>query len=134
MLARYLTYKYMSQNYNNQNLNFSASDSTLYVSYGSALVGQYILDFRGGNIPFASMTNFDLTTSTTNGYVQNSVLSLINFNNFADLSSVYTAPVATEASLQSLYTADTSTSRPIGSFLFQFDGTSINLKSSSKVL
>jgi len=112
----------------NQSLNFTASDGTVFVTPGAVVLGHYVMDFKGGYMPFSQMTNFD---SSTNTY-QNSVLSVYNFNNFPDLTSVH-SDATTLAGLGSFYISDTTKTKPLGLFTFFYDGSNISLQSSSKV-
>lgn len=116
----------------NQALNFYAAgptDSTVYVNPGVAMVGPYIMDFRGGYRTFTQMTDF----TTSNGY-QYSVLCLQNVDNFPDMTSVIFPPVSSPAELESPK-IDSTYMRPLGLFLFYNDGTNttLTLMSSSRI-
>jgi hypothetical protein len=113
----------------NLNLDFYTQDGTCFVSGGAIKISNYVMNYRGGNIPFSAMT--DMTTS---GTYQNSVLSLYNFYNFADLTANYSSPATTPSGLGSFYIGDSTNIRPLGFFTFYYDGTDITLKNSSKVL
>jgi len=116
----------------NQSLNFTASDGTIFVTSGAVVIGNYVMDFKGGYMPFSQMSSFDTTTHSTDNYYQNSVLSVYNFNNFPDLTSAH-SDATTLAGLGSFYISNTSSSKPLGLFTFYYDGSNISLKSSSKV-
>ncbi len=113
----------------NQTIGFTATDGTVYVTPGAVQVGNYVMNYKGGILPFSEMTNFD---SSTNTY-QTSVLSIINFQHFPDLTANYSTPTSVEANLGSFYITDTTNTKPLGFFTFYYDGSNINLKSSSKV-
>lgn len=113
----------------NQSVGFSVSDSTVFVTQGAIQVGSYIMDFKGGNLPFSAITKFDGSANT----YQNAVVSIFNYSNFPDLTSSHSTPASDPSGLGSFYLADTSTSKALGFFTFHFDGTNITLKNSSKV-
>jgi len=137
----------------NQMLNFSVSDSTVYVSPGCAVVGNYVMDFRGDSITFDNMVSSDFTNNPN--YFQYSVLSLYNYNGFADVTAITASSVSSEAALISPTIFDTTNTgsndpadatttththglsrdvRPVGLFLFTNDGTNVIHKSSSRII
>lgn len=92
----------------NQMFNFSVTDSTVYVSSGCTLVGNYVMDFRGDSILFSDMVSSDFTTFPN--YYQYSVLCLTNYNRFPNLSVITASTVATEQDLVSPSIFDNTTS------------------------
>jgi hypothetical protein len=119
----------------NQDFNFSASDSTVYVNPGIARLGNSILPFRGDNISFQQMVNFGDQT----GAYQYSALLLQNFRSTADLTSAVSLPADTTRDLfYPTLTPDSSNPYapvfPIGLFLFYTpDGTVFDLLSSQRI-
>lgn len=117
----------------NQSLNFyydSTKDSTVYVNSGVAWVGNYIMDFRGGNKNFAQMTNF----GTQSNVYQYSVLCLQPAGGFPDMTSITFTPVDSTTSLVPPNTiSPLAGNKPLGLFLFYTDGTSTTLTSASRI-
>jgi len=116
---------------NTQALNFYSSgltDGTVFLNPGTAQIGPYIMDFRGGYQTFSQMT--DLTTANTYQY---SVLCLQNANNFPDMTTVTFTPVSSTSELVSPYIGDSTNLRAIGLFLFFNDGTHTSLTSFNRI-
>ena len=113
---------------NNQSLNFSITDSTVYVAPGAIQLGSYVIPFRGDSITYSEMTTF-----TASNVFQYSILALKPYN-FQPYLTIYdsTSFDSTQLPVYPSIGSDSSV-YPIGLFLFHTDGTTIDLVSSSRI-
>ena len=120
----------------NQALNFSVTDSTVYVNAGTTRIGNTVMSFRGGSLTFRDLTQFN---NDSTGY-QYSALVLYDYLSYPDMTRVTSTAVSAIESLTFPSfpydgTNQFASVRPIGLFTFYSpDGTQISLINSEKVI